>query len=155
MIFFSYLNTCDLNITFHFSIHRLLNCNLGHSKILFGSIASYSYHFPLSVSNWYRNLYRPILIPIRHFPYQQKRYIGRYRYCIGRTLTLMCALNLNHKSVHICSCSLRTIAFWADLNYLRFSNAASLEEQERLLCYAMLEGEEKKNRNQIIWLLDF
>ena len=84
--FFSYLNTCDLDITFHFSIHRLLNWNLGHSKILFSSIASYSYHFHLSVSYRYRNLYRPI--PIRHFSYWQKWYIGRYRYCIGRTMDL-------------------------------------------------------------------
>ena len=68
--------------------------------------------------------------------------------------TLMCALNLNHKSVHICSCSLRTIAFWADLNYLRFSNAASLEEQERLLCYAGGRGEKKsQSDNLVTWLL--
>ena len=60
----------------------------GYWKIVFGSIASYLYYFPLSVSYRYGNLYRPIpiTIPIRHFPYRQNRYIGRYRYCIGRTL---------------------------------------------------------------------
>ena len=68
----------------------------GHWKIVFGSIASYFYYFPLSVSYRYGNLYRPIpiTIPIRHFPYRQNRYICRYRYigryryrnCIGRTL---------------------------------------------------------------------
>ena len=68
----------------------------GYWKIVFGSIASYFYYFPLSVSYRYGNLYRPIpiTIPIRHFPYRQNRYICRYRYigryryrnCIGRTL---------------------------------------------------------------------
>ena len=70
----------------------------GHWKIVFGSIASYFYYFPLSVSYRYGNLYRPIpiTIPIRHFPYRQNRYICRYRYigryryrnCIGRTLSI-------------------------------------------------------------------
>ena len=89
----------------------------GYWKIVFGSIASYFYYFPLSVSYRYGNLYRPIpiTIPIRHFPYRQNRYIGRYRYrnCIGRTLlhvvqycfqsvssnifcTIFCQKNLEH-----------------------------------------------------------
>ena len=99
--FFSYLNTCDLDITFHFSIHkdRLLNCNLGHSKILFGSIASYSYHFPLSVSNWYGNLHQLIMIPIRHFTYRQNRYICRYRNCIGRTLSRVLSRTILHAQI--------------------------------------------------------
>ena len=72
----------------------------GYWKIVFGSIASYFYYFPLSVSYRYGNLYRPIpiTIPIRHFPYRQNRYICRYRYigryryrnCIGRTLIYRC-----------------------------------------------------------------
>ena len=65
----------------------------GHWKIVFGSIASYLYYFPLSVSYWYGNLYQPIpiTIPIRHFPYRQNQYIGQYRYrnCIGRTLSVI------------------------------------------------------------------
>ena len=60
------------------------------SKIIFGSIVTYYYCFSISISYRYGNLYR--LIPIRHFPYRQNRYIGqywyigRYRYFIGHTL---------------------------------------------------------------------
>ena len=49
-------------------------------KIAFGSIASYFYYFPLSVSYRYGNLYRliPIMIPIRHFSYQQYQSANQY-----------------------------------------------------------------------------
>ena len=87
----------------------------GYWKIVFGSIASYFYYFPLSVSYRYGNLYRPIpiTIPIRHFPYWQNRYIcrdryiGRYRYrnCIGRTLIqgeilLKCLVDFFRPKIH-------------------------------------------------------
>ena len=57
--------------------------------IYYINILSILSFFTISVANRYRNLYRPILItiPIRHFPYRQNRYIGRYRNCIGRTLS--------------------------------------------------------------------
>ena len=54
---------------------KLLNCNLGHFWNYFLSIASYYYYFSLSVSYWYGNLYRPIPIPIRHFPYDTTRLV--------------------------------------------------------------------------------
>ena len=75
----------------------------GHWKIVFCSIASYFYYFPLSVSNQYENLYRPIPIPIliRHFTYRQNRYICRYRYrnCIGRTLSRVLSRTILHAQI--------------------------------------------------------
>ena len=50
--------------------------------------------FTISVKNRYRNLYRPIPITIRHFPYRQNQYIGRYRNCIGRTLIIIIIFNI-------------------------------------------------------------
>ena len=61
------------------------------SKVIFCSIATYYYCYSLSVTYRYGNLFWPIPIMIRHFPYWQNRYISwyGYRYCISRTLPLL------------------------------------------------------------------
>ena len=131
----------------------------GYWKIVFGSIASYFYYFPLSVSYRYGNLYRPIpiTIPIRHFPYRQNRYICRYRYigryryrnCIGRSLipALLCSI---FKALW-CSIKLASTLFFTSWIIFHFHCESSCSGDVIQIAQSKTQ-KEKDGRGYVLWM---
>ena len=101
------------------------------------------------------NLYRPIpiIIPIRHFPYRQNRYIGRYQNCISCTLTIsmMPVFHWNNENKKIFESSNLLRPYVLCTCFKGQMNSALIWNWNTYACGNIHKKKEKRWRTLLLW----